>query len=473
MLIEATVTILKSEYEILIASAKRVVELDALVVELRAEIVLLRAEVKSLKEEIHFLKNGKNSNNSSTPPSHDIGRSNAKSLREKGNKKSGGQIGHEGNTLLVTNNPDKIIEYNEINYCTSCTQSLHHVTSELLATKQEIILPPIQPLYVEHRSFKKVCNQCGHLNKSELPNHLTANIQYGNCVQSLIAYMHTYQFLSINRMADFMQNVLQMPISEGTIDNLLTKFANKTTPIYNTIQQRITQSKVIGSDETGSKINAKKGWFHVWQTPMLTFIVASMSRGFGTVEKYFKDGFPFATLVSDCWAGQLKTISKHHQLCIAHLLRELNNFIEVLQDEWSKDLKQILDQAIAIKKQSYKTGLGAHENEIIKINQSLDKLLEINDTPKHKKINAFIKRLRKHKSSIFVFLEIEEVPFDNNASERAIRNIKVKTKISGCFRTLNGAERFAKIRSVIDTTIKNSQNVFEALNLLANFKVAE
>jgi transposase len=444
--IESTVTILKSEYDFLIS------------------------ELKSLREEIHFLKNGRNSKNSHTSPSHDIGRSNTKSLRVKGVKKTGGQIGHEGNTLLMSQIPDKIIDYVEINYCSQCANDLAESTLEFVSKRQEIILPPIVPQYVEHRCYRKICTCCGHQNQSEFPKHLTSSIQYGKCVEGLIAYMYTYQFLSTNRMANFMSNVFQMPISEGTIDNMLTRFAKKITPIYNTIQKRIIESSVIGSDETGSKIEAKKGWFHVWQTSKLTFIVASMSRGFGTVEKYFNDGFPLATLVSDCWAGQLKTIAKQHQLCVAHLLRELNNFIDALDDDWSKELKRLLEQAIAIKKESQTSGLSIHEGKIHAIKQELDKLLKVPDTPKHKKINAFIKRLCKYQSSILVFLENEDVPFDNNASERAVRNIKVKTKISGCFRTFNGAERFAKIRSVIDTTIKNSQNVFEALILMAKFE---
>jgi transposase len=372
----------------------------------------------------------------------------------------------------MSQNPDSFIHHKEIHFCCSCSHDLKDIEFELLEKKQEVILPPISPQYVEHLSYKKTCTHCGQINKSELPKHLTSNIQYGNCVESLTAYMHTYQFISIKRIAVFMQNVFQLPICEGTIDNMLTRFANKITPTYNTIQERIAQSKVIGADETGSKINAKKGWFHVWQTSKLTFIVASMSRGFCTVEKYFQNGFPFATLVSDCWAGQLKTVAKHHQLCIAHLLRELNNFIDSLQDEWIEKVKLLLEQAIKIKQESYEAGLEIHEKSILIIKEKLNELLQEPDKPKHKKINAFIKRLRKHQSSILVFLEIDEVPFDNNASERAIRNIKVKTKVSGCFRTFNGAERFAKIRSVIDTTIKNSQNVFEALGLLANI-VAE
>jgi hypothetical protein len=451
--IEATVTILKSEYDFLLS-----------------EIKSLKDELKSLREEIHLLKNGKNSKNSHTSPSHDIGRSTTKSLRVKGANKTGGQIGHEGKTLLMSSIPDKIIDYMEINYCSQCANNLDKSSLEFISKRQEIILPPIVPQYVEHRCYKKICNRCGHQNQSEFPPHLTSSVQYGKCVEGLIAYMHTYQFLSVNRMANFMHNVFQMPISEGTIDNMLTRFAEKITPIYNTIQKRIEQSGVIGSDETGSKINAKKGWFHVWQTSKLTFLVASMSRGFCTVEKYFNDGFPLATLVSDCWAGQLKTIAKQHQLCIAHLLRELNNFIDALNDDWSKELKCLLEQAIVIKKESQTSGLIIHEGKIKDIKQKLDTLLCVPETPKHKKINAFLKRLCKHQSSILVFLENDDVPFDNNASERAVRNIKVKTKISGCFRTFNGAERFAKIRSVIDTTIKNSQNVFEALMIIAKFE---
>jgi transposase len=440
------------------------------VIILRSEYEALLAELKFLREAIELLRNGKNSKKSSTPPSHDIGRSNSKSLREKSSNKSGGQSGHEGKTLLMTKTPDKIIHYNEINYCCTCACDMSSVELKLLDKRQEIVLPPISPQYVEHRSYSKTCSHCGHINQSELPQHLTSNIQYGKCVEGLVAYMHSYQYVPMQRMTSFLQNVFQLPISEGTVDNMLTRFANKITPIYETIQQRIANSKVVGSDETGGKIEGKKGWFHIWQTQTLTFIVASMSRGFCTVEQYFDEGFSKAILVSDCWAGQLKTKAVGHQLCIAHLLRELNNFIEALKDDWSAELKKVLEEAIAVKKESEQVSLIALQDKIQDLKKRLTELLHEPDTPKHKKIMAFKKRLRKHHASILVFLENEKVPFDNNASERGVRNIKVKTKVSGGFRTFNGAERFAKIRSVIDTTIKNTQNVFEALILLAKYQ---
>ena len=111
--------------------------------------------------------------------------------------------------------------------------------------------------------------------------------------------------------------------------------AQKALPFYNTIQQKIQQSEVVGSDETGASCAGKKGWFHTWQTTALTFIAASMNRGYQTIEKYFPDGFPLSVYVSDCWAAQLKVVAFLHQLCIAHLLRELRNFQDALSCKWS------------------------------------------------------------------------------------------------------------------------------------------
>jgi len=144
------------------------------------------------------------------------------------------------------------------------------------------------------------------------------------------------------------------------------------------------------------------------------------------------------------------------------------NFIDAFEnDNWSVKLKLLFEQSIEIKKLSKINGLLIYHREIETIKETFRHLLDVDETGKHKKLAAFIRRLRKNSDSVFVFLNDYEVPFDNNASERAIRMIKVKTKVSGYFRTFDGAVRFAKIRSVIDTTIKNQGNTFEALNLLA------
>jgi transposase len=461
--IEQTITIPLVDYNQLVSISIRYIELEKRFVEMEKEVVALKLQIK-------LLKNGKDSNTSHTSPSNDIGRSNNKSLRSKGVNKTGGQQGHEGSTLLASTTPDKIIEHKEINYCSNCSQDIKDLPYAFIEKRQEVVIPLIVPEYVEHRCYRKICQCCGYNNDSKFPENITNNIQYGVNVVALVTYMHVFQFIPMARIANFLTSIFRLPLSEGTVDNMLNRMNDKATLPYEIIQKEVTQCNVVGSDETGSKIKGLKGWFHVWQTNKLTYIVASMSRGFSNVEKHFKDGFKNATLVSDCWAGQLKTAAKLHQLCIVHLLRELNNFIASMNDSWSNNLKLLFEKAITIKKASYETGLKAQESEIKIIKEKIYHLLDEPDNEGHKKIRALKKRLRKHKLSLLVFLDIEEVPFDNNGSERAIRNIKVKTKVSGGFRTLKGAERFAKIRSVVDTSIKNAQNVFEALINLAYYQ---
>lgn len=421
--------------------------------------------IAELREEIRLLKNGRKSNTSHTPPSQDFGRSNLKNAREKTEKKTGGQTGHKGSTLQMSSNPDEIISYIP-NYCNDCGIDLKEVTSLFHERKQEIVIPPVVAKYIEHQSFSKLCG-CGCKNIGDLPSNLGAPIQYGPSVAAMITYLSVYQYIPYNRTKKLMNDVFNLPISEGTINNILTKMTQRALPMYEEIQQRITQSAIVGGDETGTKINGKKAWFHVWQNSKLTFIVSSMNRGYATVERWFEKGFEKAVYVSDCWSAQLKIPALKHQLCLAHLLRELKNFEDSFKCDWSSQVKKLFQKSIELKKHpDYLKSVGAAK----KIESELDTLLQIVPVSFHKKQKAFVKRLIKNRKSIFVFLYYSEVPFDNNGSERAIRNAKVKNKISGSFRSHQGAFNFSVLRSVIDTTIKNSKDVFSAINMVAKFR---
>ena len=425
-------------------------------------------ENKKLHEEINLLRNGRKSNTSSTPPSHDIGRSNSKNLRIKTGRKSGGQHGHKGATLEMKENPDEVIDYKP-DYCSNCGADLQQVDSEITDRKQEVVIPQIQVQYLEHRSHTKTCPGCGVCCIGELPAHLKGPIQYGASVTAMVIYFSVYQYLPYKRIAIMFRDIFSMPISEGSIDNLLKRSTQKAFSVYEIIRQRIRGSKVVGGDETGCSVGGKKGWVHTWQNNTLTFIVASLNRGYKTIETYFKDGFVKAVYVSDCWAAQLKIPALRHQLCIAHLLRELTNFEDALFCTWSKKMKQLLQEAIVLKKQLTMADFNEPPPTVLQLQIKLEYLLQEDCTTSHRKVRAFIKRLIKNKDSILTFLYYQDVPPDNNGSERAIRNVKVKTKVSGQFRTEKGAQRFAILRSVIDTTIKNSQGVFEARMLLVNF----
>jgi transposase len=190
------------------------------------------------------------------------------------------------------------------------------------------------------------------------------------------------------------------------------------------------------------------------------------------IEEYFPGGFLHSFYVSDCWASQLKTPAKAHQLCIAHLLRELLNFEKSLKDSWSVKVKELLYRALSLKDRMSIEDYQNPPEEVSMLNKELDGLLSADASGFHRKEQAFIKRLQKHRQSIFTFLLYPNVPPDNNGSERAVRNVKVKTKVSGQFRNAEGkgADRFARIRSVIDTTLKNGQDVFAALERLAEIE---
>ena len=420
-----------------------------------------------------MLKGGKSSHTSSLSPSQDIGRSNSISLRISGDRKSGGQPGHMGSTLSMSDTVDQVIDHHPC-ICTACGEDLQDVASSSFTPRQEIDIPPKLAIYTEHRSHVKICPLCRFENRGVFPEGIQAPVQYSSRVKAITGYLSVYQSLPYHRISKLFNDLFGLPLSQGSIDTFLENLSEKATPVYEQFRARIAQSAVVGADETGCRVNGKKHWFHVWQTPVLTFIVSFVSRGYAVIEKYFADGFPLSVYVSDCWSSQLKVVAKAHQLCMAHLLRELTNFEENLKSQWSARMKKLFLKAIELKKtMTEKSHYLKPSEEIAALKKELDELLQTDFSKFHSKEQAFIKRLIKHRQSIFTFLTDLHVTPDNNASERAIRNVKIKTKVSGQFRNADGkgADRYAKIRSVIDTTIKNGQDVYAALVALANCKV--
>jgi transposase len=451
LFIEDTVTISKKEYE-----------------NLKEQLSIALCLIKKLQEEILLLKNGRNSNTSSTPSSQDYGAHPKINLREKTDRKPGGQKGHKGRSLKMSENPDEIKKYYP-KYCNHCGESFdENSVFNLQERKQEIIIPPIEPKYIEHQSYDCTCSKCWHKTGSPLPSHLNANIQYGANIQALISYMSVYQYIPSNRIRSFFKDILNLSISEDTIYNIIGAMCKKARPAYEIIKEKVTTSKVVGGDETGIKINGKKAWFWIFQNPSYTFIKAAYSRGYKTITESFADGFPLSVYVSDSLPAQLKIHTKAKQLCLAHLMRELKNFESAFNCDWATKLKLLFKEAIGYeRKMAAENYLGTNP-KIEGFEAQLTELLEIDCSDKNKKIKAFVKRLRKNRSSILTFLHYLEVPPDNNGSERAIRNAKVKMKISNQFKSFDFANHYAVIRSVIDTTIKNSNNVFNSLSCLAN-----
>ncbi len=428
---------------------------------------VLMKRISLLEDELALYKNKKNSHNSSIPPSKDENRPlKNQSLRQKSGKKAGGQPGHEGRTLECCGIIDTIINHVP-GYCNCCGKDLCDVPEELIESRQFIDIPVIKPVCIEHRVYRRTC-ALGHCMESNFPSTFTAKVQYGPNVESLTGYLHARQYLPYQRMKEFFTEVMGLPVSVGGINHILKRLTYKALPYYEQIKERISKSILVGTDETGVKVNGQKDWVWVWQNDELTFITHSDNRGFKTIEENFTDGLPNSILLHDRFACHFNCDAIHHQICMSHLLREFQYIIELYpESHWATEMKALIAGTLELKKQltihDYYGACPQRESLRTKLLEMLNCALD----EKYKKAKTLQKSLLKHQQYILYFLYHPKIPPDNNGSERAIRNIKVKQKISGQFKSDEGADGFAILRSIIDTTIKSGQNILNALSLIA------
>jgi transposase/FtsZ-binding cell division protein ZapB len=415
----------------------------------------LRKENTKLRDKIYR----KNSRNSSIAPAQDPNRPKKnQSLRKKSDKNPGGQEGHKGTTLDFSMNPTQVKEH----YATICENCGNELSSALILSKkrQVIDIPPLIPVVIEHRTYRREC-ACGHCTDGTFPKGAKAPVSYGPRIEAFIAYLSVRQYVPIKRIEELLRQMFGLNISAATICNKLAQSSDKLLVYYSWIHRQIQKSKVVGSDETGCRVNGNRAWIWAWQSELFTYLRYSDNRAQKTINAAFPNGLPHAVMVHDCYSAQFNIQAKGHQICLAHLFRELNFFIET-GDRWSINFKHKLKQALLLLKNIKLYPRKNYAPQINKINREVDKLLQWKNKAKGK-VLAFIKRIIKRRDALFRFLKDPCIPPDNNASERAIRNVKVKTKVSGMFKTDLGADQFAIIRSVIDTFIKHKQPVMKSL----------
>jgi len=449
--------------QIIIEELKRIVEMQA------KQISLLIKENARLKQRLDKLETRKDSRNSSIPPSKDENRpKRTNSLREKSDKKVGGQPGHKGTTLKMKAHPDVVVDHHAY-FCPSCGNDVSELPVEVSSKRQVIEIPQIKQVVTEHRVYRCKCN-CGKVIESDFPAGVDWPVSYGQNIVSLVGYLSVRQHLPFKRLQEMMHDLFGVSISEGGLHCLLNRLASKGEQAYEMIRQVVINSSVIGTDETGMKVNGKTHWFWTWQSKLATYIAASPNRGTATITDHANGISGDAILVHDCWKAHFQTPVGLHQLCTVHLVRELKYLEELYKVAWPARFRLMLLEAQEVKKRLSPADYYYPDHARSLLENELDKLLAELIDPEQKELVSFQKRLIKYRDYLFPFLYHPEVPAHNNDSERAIRNIKIKQKISGQFKTLNSAENFAILRSIIDTSIKNGQNVLAALNVIADHK---
>lgn len=436
------------------------------------QLDIANKEIMVLKVRLAVYEAPKDSHNSSIPPSKQslvaqMQKSNellaTRSLREKSSKPSGGQVGHKGTTLEMVSNPDSVIEH-QSNYCKRCGNSLGDIEGSVTEVRQLFDIPiPTLPIVTEHRVIEKKCS-CGHCNNADFPVDVRSRVSYGQNIKALVVYLSCIQFIPYKRLTEVLRDCFGVSLSQGTIDNILNDMSDKSLGAYNEILNRIKLSPVVGADETGENVNGELKWIWTWQTKLLTYLMSEKSRGGAAIKKHFENGLPNAVLISDRHASYYKMNVAGHQICLAHILRELIYLNELdTSQRWSAELAELIREAIHARKTvqwdeiDRKSILERFQNLL---NQSTDNL--------HQKIIAIQKSLTKYKDYVFKFLFHPDVPYDNNASERTIRIVKIKQKVSGMFKSDQGANTFCQIQSIAQTAKKNNQNPFSAILAVAN-----
>ena len=434
-------------------------------VRLREENKTLREQLRSVLEQMQASQVKKDSHNSHNPPSKDKSTpKKTRSLRKKSSRKSGGQKGHKGHHLHMVENPDTVHRLKS-SYCSKCGSTLQTVRGELLSKRQVVELPPVAPLYEEYRQYACRCPGCDHYQIADYPAGVNAPIQYGSSVIAYLAYFSVYQYVPYRRLKQLFSHTFNLSISEGSIQNLLGRASDKSKRVYDHIHHLLKEATYVGADETGAKVNGEKWWIWVWQNLRNTYLHASDNRGSATIGTCFPQGFVNATVGSDRWAAQLKTAAANHQLCLAHLERDLIFLEESENHAWATHFKKLLADALKLRIQAKECEQPFQKGEKVvwlledRLNRLLTRPILKDQCPQTAK---FQRSMIKYRNYLFPFLYDLQIPPDNNGSERAIRNVKVKQKISGQFKT--GQHDFCVLRSVIDTLIKRNLDVFQYLS---------
>jgi len=454
---------------------------------LEAELVVLRAraaDIDRLKSRVAELERqlGQNSGNSGKPSSRDPVAERQRQAEERA-KRSGGtkrrrgkQRGAKGQTLEMSADPDVIVDHVP-NSCGGCGAGLDPATDKGFSARQVVDLPEIRPVVTEHRAHTHLCS-CGTETTAAFPDVARAPVSYGPRVRAFVAYLLARQHIPNRRVAEAMADLFGVEISTGAVDCIYAEAARRLKGFIAALVVLLRSLPVIHADETTDRVSTKNCWMHVASTGLYTLIHASMTRGTEAIERAGVLIGYHGVVIHDRLALYWKLKAKHG-LCAAHLLRDLADVATVAtQTAWAAELAALLveintacDQArlrgLKTVAPAAKRAFAARYDALVAQGQAANpepvrRPRDYLERRSHNLVTAFA----THRSSILRYMHDLDVAFTNNQAERDLRPTKLHRKISGCFRSQAGAERFAHLRSYLSTTRKNGITAIDSLTRL-------
>ena len=328
------------------------------------------------------------------------------------------------------------------------------------------------------------CPLHGGIKTGSFPKNIKATVQYGKNLQAMVVAFNTVGAASINRTHEILPSVFNIPLATGTIKNMVTRCAESLKDTYEQIRLKMITLGLIHCDETGSRVDGKTCWVHVASDQNYTYLTINQKRGQAGMDA--ANVLPHANgiIMHDCWSSYWKYQNVTHAICCAHLLRELNGVIENHPEQtWAVrfkklllDMKKVRDKALLLDKDEvsyyHRHKFDMEYDSIIKTAYGENPFPE---TPakkrgrtKKSKVLNLICRLYNYKESVCLFIKNLCVPFDNNQAERDLKMVKIKTKVSGCFRNEEGAQEYLTIMSYIGSARKHGINAFTAIREALN-----
>ena len=441
--------------------------------------------IQSLREEIQTLKNKKkkDSNNSSLPPSSDglHKKNKTSSLREGSEKKQGGQTGHEGKTITKP----KHIDHRKEIYPTKCLSCPFFEqckkNNAIVTNKSRYVLDVILKANVTQYSLVNMKCHCNNdkLEEASFPDNIKSYIQYGSNLESLIVLLNHFG-LSCDRIEQIIDAACGISLCQSTVVNKVQKCADKVSSVVEEIRQRLINSKLVYFDETGVRIDGSTRWVHSSSSELYTYLTSNVKRGRIGIKEHgvlqFMNG---GVAIHDCWPSYWAFNNVSHQICLVHVLRELKYYISCNPNAlWSKLFKDFLIEIKKTKEKRISEGYNSIDEAMLRFySKKFDRLMVLGRVenplplktgkrgrPAKGELRALIDRLTIHKDAVLLFIYNFEVPFDNSTAERSVRNVKIKMRNAGCFRSWNEANNYLKIRSYLDTARKLGKNLFETIN---------
>lgn len=461
---------------VLLAMDARIDALEHQVQSLITRLDASEQRVRQLQEQL-----ARNSRNSSKPPSSDGFKKPApKSLRKKSERKSGGQPGHTGYTLQLTENPDHVLVH-RVNQCACCGRQLSDQPAESLEKRQVHDLPPMRLIVTEHQCETKQC-ACGHWNKAAFPDGINAPVQYGERIQAACVYLKNYQHLPYARTCELLQDFFGCSLSEGTLANIIARSHQMSAQAVAIIKSRIENARVVNFDETGSRVEGKLWWTHSASTDQGTYYEIHPKRGSEAFDAIKILSHFSGRAIHDFWKSYFR-YDCLHGLCNAHHLRELIFVHEQYQQDWAQHMIDCLLEIKAAVELAKATTGHLDEKQLQYFETRFEQIVQegyaqnpLSPPPtkaqkkrgrrKKSKARNLLERLDQHRAEALAFMYDFEVPFDNNLAERDLRMMKVQQKISGSFRTEDGAKTFCRVRSYLSTARKNAVGAMDALTRL-------